>query len=310
MTSSPTALPLPRDAEAGISRQGVGRHRPGGSDAGSRIRPYLIAASSRCASGGIAAPRPRSAHQPSNGKDLPLLAGGRHRRRTAALLKSENVAVPRLKRKLNETLKRLRGKRPSHRGGRRGGHHGVNTALPGSRHQRVVCPDFVAKVTRAGRQQRRAGLLFIAIHSDRRRDRVSVSSRPSKLASAPPSPTVVMMVGLNGASRPHHHGQAQPHRRQYGISAPCLSAATSAAPPPSGSWKVVGGQLDLPVFAGRARSGPIEIAPARHPPPGTAATTSSSWIPPAPPVDESTPSDETRRMEREAVSLVSWWWTP
>ena len=81
----------------------------------------------------------------------------------------------------------------------------------------------------------------------------------SKLTMANNGPTVVMMVGLQGAGKTTTPAKlAGLMRRQYG-KRPLLTACDVYRPAAIEQLKVVGGQLDLPVFE-QGRGDPVEIA--------------------------------------------------
>ena len=81
----------------------------------------------------------------------------------------------------------------------------------------------------------------------------------SKLTMANNGPTVVMMVGLQGAGKTTTTAKlAGLMRRQYG-KRPLLTACDVYRPAAIEQLKVVGGQLDLPVFE-QGRGDPVEIA--------------------------------------------------
>ena len=81
----------------------------------------------------------------------------------------------------------------------------------------------------------------------------------SKLTMANNGPTVVMMVGLQGAGKTTTTAKlAGLMRRQYG-KRPLLTACDVYRPAAIEQLKVVGGQLDLPVFE-QGQGDPVEIA--------------------------------------------------
>ena len=81
----------------------------------------------------------------------------------------------------------------------------------------------------------------------------------SKLTMANNGPTVVMMVGLQGAGKTTTTAKlAGLMRRQYG-KRPLLTACDVYRPAAIEQLKVVGGQLDLPVFE-QGRGDPVDIA--------------------------------------------------
>ena len=81
----------------------------------------------------------------------------------------------------------------------------------------------------------------------------------SKLTMANNGPTVVMMVGLQGAGKTTTTAKlAGLRRRQYG-KRPLLTACDVYRPAAIEQLKVVGGQLDLPVFE-QGRGDPVDIA--------------------------------------------------
>ena len=81
----------------------------------------------------------------------------------------------------------------------------------------------------------------------------------AKLSMANNSPTVIMMVGLQGAGKTTTTAKlAGLERRQFG-KRPLLAACDVYRPAAIEQLKVVGGQLDLPVFE-EGQTDPVEIA--------------------------------------------------
>ena len=146
------------------------------------------------------------------------------------------MAFESLSEKLNETFKRLRGKGRLTEADVKEGMREVRLALLEADVSYKVVKDFVAKVTERAIGSDVLDSLTPAqqvIKIVNEELIALMGSETSKLASAPHPPTVVMMVGLNGAGK-----------------------TTTTA-----QLKVVGGQLDLPVFE-EGQGDPIEIA--RH----------------------------------------------
>ena len=106
-------------------------------------------------------------------------------------------------------------------------------------------------------------------------------ARRASLTFANNPPTVVMMVGLQGAGKTTNVAKLAGLLQAGRASARCSPPATSTVPRPSTQLQVVGGQLGIPVFE-MGQVDPVEIA--RRAPsttPRTTATTSSFWTPPA-----------------------------
>ena len=87
----------------------------------------------------------------------------------------------------------------------------------------------------------------------------------SKIAMANNSPTVVMMVGLQGAGKTTTTAKLAGLMRRQMSKRPLLAACDVYRPAAIEQLKVVGGQLDLPVFE-QGQGDPVEIAQAaiRH----------------------------------------------
>ena len=103
----------------------------------------------------------------------------------------------------------------------------------------------------------------------------------AELTFASQRPTIVMMVGLQGAGKTTNGAKlAGLMRRQFG-KRPLLVACDVYRPAAINQLQVVGRQLDIPVF--EDGSGATRYTSPRRPSstPGTTATTWSFWIPPA-----------------------------
>ena len=161
------------------------------------------------------------------------------------------MAFESLSEKLNETFKRLRGKGRLTEADVKEGMREVRLALLEADVSYKVVKDFVAKVT-----ERAIGSDVLdsltptqqVIKIVNEELIALMGSETSKLASAPHPPTVVMMVVLNGAGKTTTTAKLGGlMRRQFG-KRPLLVGCDVYRPAAIEQLKVVGGQLDLPVF--------------------------------------------------------------
>ena len=161
------------------------------------------------------------------------------------------MAFESLSEKLNETFKRLRGKGRLTEADVKEGMREVRLALLEADVSYKVVKDFVAKVTERAIGSDVLDSLTPAqqvIKIVNEELIALMGSETSKLASAPHPPTVVMMVGLNGAGKTTTTAKLGGlTRRQYG-KRPLLVGCDVYRPAAIEQLKVVGGQLDLPVF--------------------------------------------------------------
>ena len=81
----------------------------------------------------------------------------------------------------------------------------------------------------------------------------------SKLVIAPKPPTVVMMVGLQGAGKTTHSGKLAGMYKKQG-KRPLLVACDVYRPAAIKQLEIVGGQLDIPVFQMGTDVSPVKIA--------------------------------------------------
>ncbi len=94
-------------------------------------------------------------------------------------------------------------------------------------------------------------------------------------------PTVVMMAGLQGAGKTTNAAKLAGLLRRQNGKRPLLAACDMYRPAAIKQLKVVGGQLDLPVFE-QGQGGPGTDRGGTHSAmPGTTAVIWCSWIPPA-----------------------------
>lgn len=82
----------------------------------------------------------------------------------------------------------------------------------------------------------------------------------SKIAVSPKPPTVVMMVGLQGAGKTTTAGKLANHLRKKQNRKPLLVAADIYRPAAINQLQTLGKQLDLPVFSLGDQVSPVEIA--------------------------------------------------
>ena len=172
------------------------------------------------------------------------------------------MAFEGLSEKLNETFKRLRGKGRLTESDVRTGLREVRLALLEADVSYKVVKDFIAKVT-----ERCVGSdvldsltpaqQIIKIVNQELTELMGGSN--ARLATASKGPTVVMMVGLQGAGKTTNCAKlAGLMRRQYG-KRPLLVACDVYRPAAIKQLQVVGQQLDIPVFE-MGQGDPVNIA--------------------------------------------------
>lgn len=172
------------------------------------------------------------------------------------------MAFEGLTEKLNATFKKLRGKGRLSENDVREAMREVRLALLEADVSYKVVKDFVASVT-----ERAVGIdvldsltpaqQVIKIVSEELTKLMGGSS--AKLSSANSGPTVVMLVGLQGAGKTTNGAKlAGLMRKQYG-KRPLMAACDVYRPAAIEQLKVVGGQLDLPVYD-EGQGDPVEIA--------------------------------------------------
>ena len=172
------------------------------------------------------------------------------------------MAFEGLSEKLNQTFKRLRGKGRLTEADVRAGMREVRLALLEADVSYKVVKDFVAQVT-----ERCVGAdvldsltpaqQVVKIVNEELTKLMGGSS--AKIANASKGPTVVMMVGLQGAGKTTNAAKlAGLMRRQFG-KRPLLVACDVYRPAAITQLQVVGGQLDIPVFE-MGQSDPVHIA--------------------------------------------------
>ncbi len=172
------------------------------------------------------------------------------------------MAFEGLTEKLNATFKKLRGKGRLTENDVREAMREVRLALLEADVGYKVVKDFVATVTeRASGSDVLDSLTpaqqVIKIVNEELTNLMGGAG--SKLTMANNGPTVVMMVGLQGAGKTTTTAKlAGLMRRQYG-KRPLLTACDVYRPAAIEQLKVVGGQLDLPVFE-QGRGDPVDIA--------------------------------------------------
>ena len=172
------------------------------------------------------------------------------------------MAFEGLSEKLNETFKRLRGKGRLTESDVRAGMREVRLALLEADVSFKVVKDFVAQVT-----ERCVGSdvldsltpaqQIVKIVNEELTTLMGGSNAKLNLASK--GPTVVMMVGLQGAGKTTNCAKlAGFMRRQYG-KRPLLVACDVYRPAAIAQLQVVGKQLDIPVFQ-QGQGDPVKIA--------------------------------------------------
>ena len=178
------------------------------------------------------------------------------------------MAFEGLSEKLNATFKRLRGKGRLTENDVREAMREVRLALLEADVGYKVVKDFVAKVTERAIGSDVLDSLtpaqqVIKIVNEELTNLMGGGA--AKLTMANNGPTVVMMVGLQGAGKTTTTAKlAGLMRRQY-TKRPLLAACDVYRPAAIEQLKVVGGQLDLPVFE-QGQGDPVQIAEAaiRH----------------------------------------------
>lgn len=179
------------------------------------------------------------------------------------------MAFEGLSEKLNATFKRLRGKGRLTENDVREAMREVRLALLEADVSYKVVKDFVAKVTERAIGSDVLDSLtpaqqVIKIVNEELTNLMG-GGGAAKLTMANNGPTVVMMVGLQGAGKTTTTAKlAGLMRRQY-TKRPLLAACDVYRPAAIEQLKVVGGQLDLPVFE-QGQGDPVQIAEAaiRH----------------------------------------------
>ena len=172
------------------------------------------------------------------------------------------MAFEGLSEKLNETFKRLRGKGRLTESDVRTGLREVRLALLEADVSYKVVKDFIAKVTErcVGSdvlESLTPAQQIVKIVNQERRELMGGSN--AGLSSASKGPTVVMMVGLQGAGKTTNCAKLAGHmRRQYG-KRPLLVACDVYRPAAITQLQVVGKQLDIPVFE-MGQGDPVRIA--------------------------------------------------
>ena len=172
------------------------------------------------------------------------------------------MAFEGLTEKLNATFKRLRGKGRLTENDVREAMREVRLALLEADVSYKVVKDFVASVT-----ERAVGTdvldsltpaqQVVKIVSDELTKLMGGAN--AKIAMANNGPTVVMMVGLQGAGKTTTTAKLGGLMRKQLQKRPLLAACDVYRPAAIEQLKVVGGQLDLPVFE-QGRGDPVEIA--------------------------------------------------
>ena len=172
------------------------------------------------------------------------------------------MAFEGLSEKLNGVFKRLRGKGRLTEADVREGMREVRLALLEADVSYKVVKDFVADVTEKCVGTDVLDSLTPAqqiIKIVNQELTALMGGTNARLTTASKGPTVVMMVGLQGAGKTTNGAKlAGLMRRQYG-KRPLLTACDVYRPAAIEQLKVVGGQLDLPVFE-QGRGDPEDIA--------------------------------------------------
>ena len=172
------------------------------------------------------------------------------------------MAFEGLSEKLNETFKRLRGKGRLTESDVRTGLREVRLALLEADVSYKVVKDFIAKVTErcVGSdvlESLTPAQQIVKIVNQELTELMGGSN--ARLSSASKGPTVVMMVGLQGAGKTTNCAKLAGHmRRQYG-KRPLLVACDVYRPAAITQLQVVGRQLDIPVFE-MGQGDPVKIA--------------------------------------------------
>lgn len=172
------------------------------------------------------------------------------------------MAFEGLSEKLNETFKRLRGKGRLTESDVKAGLREVRLALLEADVSYKVVKDFIAKVT-----DRCVGSdVLESLTSAQQIVKIVnleltelMGGSNARIATASKGPTVVMMVGLQGAGKTTNCAKlAGLMRRQYG-KRPLLVACDVYRPAAITQLQVVGQQLDIPVFE-MGQGDPVQIA--------------------------------------------------
>ena len=172
------------------------------------------------------------------------------------------MAFEGLSEKLNETFKRLRGKGRLTESDVRTGLREVRLALLEADVSYKVVKDFIAKVSErcVGSdvlESLTPAQQIVKIVNQELTELMGGSN--ARLSSASKGPTVVMMVGLQGAGKTTNCAKLAGHmRRQYG-KRPLLVACDVYRPAAITQLQVVGKQLDIPVFE-MGQGDPVRIA--------------------------------------------------
>ena len=172
------------------------------------------------------------------------------------------MAFEGLSEKLNETFKRLRGKGRLTESDVRTGLREVRLALLEADVSYKVVKDFIAKVTERCLgsyvlESLTPAQQIVKIVNQELTELMGGSN--ARLSSASKGPTVVMMVGLQGAGKTTNCAKLAGHmRRQYG-KRPLLVACDVYRPAAITQLQVVGKQLDIPVFE-MGQGDPVRIA--------------------------------------------------
>ena len=172
------------------------------------------------------------------------------------------MAFEGLSEKLNETFKRLRGKGRLTESDVRTGLREVRLALLEAGVSYKGVKDFIAKVTErcVGSdvlESLTPAQQIVKIVNQELTELMGGSN--ARLSSASKGPTVVMMVGLQGAGKTTNCAKLAGHmRRQYG-KRPLLVACDVYRPAAITQLQVVGKQLDIPVFE-MGQGDPVRIA--------------------------------------------------
>lgn len=174
------------------------------------------------------------------------------------------MAFEGLSEKLNTAFRRLRGKGRLTEDDVRAGMREVRLALLEADVSYKVVKDFVARVTERCigadvLESLTPGQQVVKIVNEELT--ALMGGANARLTFAPHPPTVVMMVGLQGAGKTTNGAKlAGLMRRQFG-KRPLLAACDVYRPAAITQLQVVGGQLDIPVFE-EGQSDPVAIA--RH----------------------------------------------
>ena len=172
------------------------------------------------------------------------------------------MAFEGLTEKLSATFKKLRGKGRLTENDVREGMREVRLALLEADVSYKVVKEFVAKVTERAVGSDVLDSLTPAqqvIKIVNEEMTALMGGTTSKIAMANNGPTVVMMVGLQGAGKTTNGAKLAGYfRKQFG-KRPLLVACDVYRPAAIEQLKVVGGQLDIPVFEEGAGD-PVEIA--------------------------------------------------